>query len=373
MAGILLAVPNFQPNAAEQSWHPATFPDRGVAVPFTTPALAGARVRKAPRGVELVTPHPAGGRGVYILAWAEVAASCAPTWHDALLIERIAALPALGPRDIARAARAVALEGAAGHKAREAAQAARARDLRLALQTTALLVRMLVAQTGGGDCSSDDLDRRGRDAIRHLAEAWRHPAAAIGNDMETVSGHYTAIGLDRVTEAAGCRRTLAALDRLCARLAAWTGAGPGAGDPTAIAVLAGAELVRTLARRALAEALAMATELPVLLRALAGGPPAAENATRDLTRVEWLLDGWEAICMVWDLSAEAGQPRAGLAEMALMMPVLPQDAEAWAAIVADPGTRGRPLRSTAGLADWRAGSAVFALIARNEHIRALAA
>src|ERR1700712_5461419 len=51
-------------------YHPTTFLERGVAVPFTTPMLAGTRARPAEKqGLELVIPNPSGGRGVYIMAW----------------------------------------------------------------------------------------------------------------------------------------------------------------------------------------------------------------------------------------------------------------------------------------------------------------
>ena len=53
-----------------QAYLPATFLERGVAVPFTTPMLAGTRARPSERGgTELLVPNPSGGTGVYILPW----------------------------------------------------------------------------------------------------------------------------------------------------------------------------------------------------------------------------------------------------------------------------------------------------------------
>ena len=50
-------------------YEPATFLDRGVTVPFTTPMLMGARAR--PRedreGLEVIIANPSGTSGVYIL------------------------------------------------------------------------------------------------------------------------------------------------------------------------------------------------------------------------------------------------------------------------------------------------------------------
>lgn len=106
-----------------QSYHPTTFLDRGVAVPFTTPLLAGTRARPAERGgTELVVPNPSGGRGVYILPWGDLRALCNPTVHDRRLNERAAALPAIAPSSIRDVARQVAAEGLAGPAARQAAE-----------------------------------------------------------------------------------------------------------------------------------------------------------------------------------------------------------------------------------------------------------
>ncbi|MGG5810685.1 hypothetical protein, partial [Falsiroseomonas sp. CW058] len=61
---------------------PSSFADRGVAVPFTAPMLAGARLRRpAGRPPELLLPA-LGGRGVYILDWDACLGACRPTLHD---------------------------------------------------------------------------------------------------------------------------------------------------------------------------------------------------------------------------------------------------------------------------------------------------
>ena len=53
---------------AATPYHPTTFLERGVVVPFTTPLLAGARARSARKpGIELVLHNPSGGLGVYVM------------------------------------------------------------------------------------------------------------------------------------------------------------------------------------------------------------------------------------------------------------------------------------------------------------------
>ena len=114
---------------ASDSHHPATFELRGAAVPFTTPMLAGARVRLSKRtGTELVVPNPSGSRGIYVVLWAGVRDLCNPTVHDRRLIEYISRLPQIDPAAVRKSGLEVALEGYAGRGAVAAAEAARESD-----------------------------------------------------------------------------------------------------------------------------------------------------------------------------------------------------------------------------------------------------
>jgi len=103
-----------------------TFEERGVSVPFTTPALAGARVRRDLRhGLVLLVPNPSGARGMYVAPWSGVRDMCNPTLHDGLLHDgllhdAIAAAKAepISPSMVRAAARRIAAEGAAGRGCR---------------------------------------------------------------------------------------------------------------------------------------------------------------------------------------------------------------------------------------------------------------
>jgi len=59
--------------------------------------------------------------------------------------------------------------------------------------------------------------------------------------------------------------------------------------------------------------------------------------------------------------------------MALMVPTVPKEAEDWLGAAVDDGERQRLRKLVHGFEDWRTGSLVFDLVARNEQIRALAA
>src|SRR4051794_34879392 len=119
----MAAVPTYLPLMAN-AYHPATFQDRGAAVAFTTPMLAGSRVRDNPRrGKELVIHNPSGRRGVYVLPLPGVRDQYRPTVHDVVLLQRIGELRTIDPATIRKAALGVAREGFAGPEARMAAEA----------------------------------------------------------------------------------------------------------------------------------------------------------------------------------------------------------------------------------------------------------
>src|SRR3546814_13361123 len=62
---------------------PATFEERGVVVPFTTPTLAFARVRADRNaGLEILIPGLSGSAGVYVIAWPSVSETFRMAVHD---------------------------------------------------------------------------------------------------------------------------------------------------------------------------------------------------------------------------------------------------------------------------------------------------
>src|SRR4051794_14613092 len=125
MARVLLArrPPSMARSFALQTpYHPTTFLERGVLVPFTTPTLAAARARTSERsGLELIVANPAGGRGFYVMPWSGVQDFCRPTLHDRQIQERAAALSCVTPGSIRQICRDVAGEGDAGRGAPPAA------------------------------------------------------------------------------------------------------------------------------------------------------------------------------------------------------------------------------------------------------------
>jgi hypothetical protein len=93
--------------------------------------------------------------------------------------------------------------------------------------------------------------------------------------------------------------------------------------------------------------------------------------TELVSRPEWLLDGWEQICLIWQNAHDDAMRRAALAEIATLIPILPKEVNDWCAAQYEIDSLNRFRRLVQLNEDWFTGSLVFDLIARNEHFRAI--
>lgn len=363
-----------------QSYHPTTFLERGVAVPFTTPLLGGARARPAERGgPELIVPSPSGGRGVYILAWSGVRELCKPTVHDSRLNHKVNALASVTPHSIRKASREVAAEGLAGREALAAAQAGRDNEQEEILLTNFLLLLALVEQVepgeaaNGGALQSEEkalLEARAKRAIARISPRVGRSPETIASMLEDMAPVFAAIGVGRQTGHARCTRALEALRRLHAETTAWSQSYRDESGAQADMIARVADLTISCTETTLDEAHALTANMAGILSRWSSEAAGIRKLT---VRPEWLLDGWEQVCLLWRSSETDAARRAVLAEMALLVPIIPREASDWVGMPIDMDGAMRFRRTVSLNEDWRTGSAVFELIARNEQLRALAA
>lgn len=358
-----------------QAHQPLTFLERGVAVPFTTPALAGARVRTGKsRIVEFILSNPSGGRGVYVVQWSGLQRFCHPTVHDVLLQDRIATLPSFSPAGIRLAARDIAARGYAGQNTRQAAKAAGAHDQAATEQASHLLLALLTEQIQPGSASisrtalsPQKLESLGRQAIFQAAPVLGCPVDAISRGLTALARSFTSLGVEDTGEMARLPGLLSRMIHLRDDLFAWTDDGMRTTGLAADMAKA-AQITISCGEILMREIRGLSTNMLALLRAWLAVPA---DTTRRLERLDWLLDGWELPCLLWETASQASHRRAALLEMAQLVPTLPPEIQDW---------MGRPLAPTALHTAWqgppagdgsRSGSAVFAMVARNERLRAL--
>ena len=360
------------------AYQPTTFLERGVAVPFTTPLLAGTRARPAERGgTELLIPNPSGGAGVYILPWSDLRAFCRPTLHDIQLNERIAEARAITPADIRRAAQEIAAEGLAGRAARQQAQAAAAKASDERLLTNFLLLLELVRQneaSGTGlpppeRASPAELELRARRQITRLAPALGCNVEQIAVYLEQLAERYAGIGVGAQTAQARHGRTMSLIARMREEALDWAARQDDTAKAQAALLADTAALTLACGERILADCRGRTADIRQLLRSWHVDP---DKLTQTCTRPDWLLDGWDQICLLWTTAADDAERRLALADIALMIPVIPREVCGWIDSQIDVDTSYRFRKNILLNHDWRSGMLVLLLTARNEQIRALA-
>ncbi|MEA2731638.1 MAG: hypothetical protein QOF70_6113 [Acetobacteraceae bacterium] len=362
-----------------ESHHLATFRSRGVAVPFTSPLLAGTRVREADRtGIELVVPSPSGGRGVYILNWAGVRALCNPTLHDTMLFRQFASLTAIDPPNVRDAALQVALNGAAGREAAAAAQTAIARDASQRVEAQFLLSMAVMEQL---DPSSPkvrslaertaDLDRRASLALHRIAPSLGRTGAQLALALIAVGDLFAPLGVAQDDREARTPRVLVRLREAHDDLSRWLSADAG-NDISGVG-----QAVMIAMRRACKSGQATLEKI----RAVPADPIAllkrwiidGDGVVTAVARCGWLLDGWERVGLLWLSARTTASRRAALLEMAPMVPVLPREALEWTDLPIHAKALEEPCRVTSREDTWRTGAAAFALVERNEKLLAMSA
>ncbi len=332
-------------------------------MPFTTPILAGARLRRAARGLELIVPHPAGARGVYIMACSELPHFCALTLHDLKLSARLGGLPQVTPRSVRGAVLTVAASGAAGRGARAAAEAALTTDRGDHRAVIGSLLNQLVRQQTGVPCPAAELDRQVKAALLRLAPVLRRPAATLTLDIEALAGWLAPVvpcgnGPPR------CERLADHVGWLANEMRALPPAAPGRAAHAARLVVSAADATLAMARRMLTDASAHLNDVAALLAAWANDPARTADM---IVRAEWMLDGWVQACLVWRETGPAARSGA-LAELALLVPVIPREAADLTGHALDEASRQHMRALVLSGADWRTGGLIYDLVARNERI-----
>lgn len=359
-------------------YHPGTFLERGAAVPFTTPHLDGARARPAARsGIEFTVPNPSGGRGIYIIPWEGVFALCRPTVHDCRLISAMAAMRGITPTGIRLAARLIAAEGLAGRAALASAQAALAAEEKARLLANFDLLLDLVRQVETPSATAQsleqergaNLEQRARSAVAKIAPVLGRSPERIATSLEELALLFAAIGVGRHAHSARVPRAVVALGDLRDDMLQWARTHHDETGSDAARIAESAEVTLTCVRVVLDQVQGLRGNMVGLLRGWIQQPDVLADL---VARPEWLMDGWERICLLWRTAPQALGREATLGEMAALVPALPKEAAEWAGMDLPGIAEGGGMRRNVSLyEDWRTGVTVYDIIARNESLRAL--
>lgn len=314
----------------------------GALVPFTSPALTGARIVGAANGGVSLTL--AGAQSP--LDWETLSEQPRITLHDRLLVRSLAAGPAgpPTPRQVAAAALAAALSGAAGRVARRAAAmtAQKVEEDRLIAQFL-MVVRLL-----------EELGLEGMD-WRHLSPSdpafydWLAASAArlapalepgthddgsqLAAWLEELADVAAPVGLPGDEYAPASAQALENLAGLIAGLREFAARPECDGEAAAAAAGLADWGDRTLAmaRQAISECHAVLSDLSALRCDWANLGPTLKARC---DKLDWALDGWTAARLIWSEATEDAARVAALGDMERLLGLRP--AEPLAEALADP-------------------------------------
>jgi hypothetical protein len=307
------------------------------------------------------------------MQWAGIRTLCNPTVHDTLLHQQLARIKALTPREIRESALAIALEGHAGRDCMTAAKATIAADRAQRLKSNFWLKRMLIEQAEPGSAGSatsrtNDFERRYLAVLDRLAPGFRRPAAQVAATINALSDSFAPVGVAPNDRDARIVRLIDLMEQTTAEIFMWLMAdsdhdlfnvGPTLGACIQTAVDWGRAVVAST-RDILADPMALLTRR--------FGDSAGVAALAE--RADWLLDGWERVCQLWACAGDVGSRRVALLEMARCIPELPEEAFQWTHPSVRLEAPTQICRVTGGDRSWFAGSGAFALVERNEMMRA---
>ena len=367
------------PLIPRSKWQPATFLERGVTVPFTTPLVAMARLRPDGGMPELIVANPSGADGNYVFPLRSLPDFTTPSMHDRLLLDLLLGLPTVSPGDIRRAVWRAAQTGAAGREAAESARTAAEREEHEQVLTNLLLITTLLQQAGFADVDWRRLnlaDRATRATTReyltcHEAALGMKPDAMLAL-VEELSAVVAPVGIGAVGFISAHEATIERLETLTESLRDW-GKGEAQDQAKGVELIARcAEFTLVKARDSLSRARSHTENVVTLLVAWRDRDRAL---LRDLTLADWLLDGWGEITALWSSveNEERDAQRVMLARIESLVPVMPKEA-----LAADDGEGGPQQQLTQRRwvrlnEDWRSGALMLDEATRVEQAKGLAA
>lgn len=315
-----------------EEFAPATFEERGVSIPFTTPLLSRARVRRDQKGqFEFLLPNLSGGRGVYVLNWKGLPSVMTLTLHDRLLFEEIEKLDTHSPERIRSCVLKVQVTGTCGPDAAKRAVALLADDGEyLVLTQFVLMTEMLkLVNIGAADLlrpgmTADDTKRTAREALAKVAAMFDVAPDEMTTRIDQIGEAVAAIGLPQAPKM-GRLKSLA--DRLQsfaqeAQLFAEADASNAAALGTYVCTVANHTLA--LAQQRIGNLEAVCRDTQQIAR---DASKLLKSIQEMVARISWLLDGWEFLIVLWESVKDEplAIKRTTISDISGQVPVIPRD------------------------------------------------
>lgn len=358
---------------------PASFEERGVVVPFTTPTLAFSRVRAdRDERLEILIPGMSGTSGIYVIAWPSVRNVFRMTVHDRMLHEAIADAKATTPRAMRLCANQTAMTGLAGADAIECSKAALEQEQNERLLTNFYLVNSVVdrlsetqAKLTIAELSSADGQRKVRGILDDIARGIGASSERVYRSLEVWSDLIAPLGLPVMPRECRLRRLMKRLEAFRMNADEW-GRHSNA-DPDGMAFLAAdvAKLTLDIGQPIVEQIDGFAADLAASLSAW----KQTEVAIRErVDRLSWLLDGWEHVLTIWDgvLESPLWEQAAAMEEIVRLLPLVPKQELERQGGDASGELENALRKSVKPMQSWQSGDVDLDLLLRIESRRAKA-
>jgi hypothetical protein len=347
----------------------------GVAVEFTTPALASARVRQSDTDkLEVVFADLGGGSGSYVVPLRHIDKMLTMTVHDRTLCDEILHRDAQEPDDIRRAVLSVARLGLAGEKAARVARQAIDDEQKERLLTNVFLIRSAIGEGGGEPPSLGALaSGANRDAVKHqlatMARGAGMNADAVYRVLEDWGVIVGAVGVPGMPIECRLRRLGTQVGELARQLRRWAEEEVSHAREPARAVAAQADGAAELAARQVA---AIDAFVEHMQPAVLAWTRTREELRAAVARLGWMMNGWETNLRRWRDAAQGERERQQAAVTTILATIPPAlDAAIRGSPTNDVGLR-RASRKVQAHQDWKTGQIDYDMVRRLEALKELA-
>ena len=359
-----------------ESFLPATFEERGVALSFTTPALAYARIRKDYRDrLEVVLPNIGEGKGTFVIPWSALADTMTLTAHDRALQEEVQNNDAMSPYDIRMAELVIARDGLAGTDVAEAAAKALAEDAKHVDLTNLMFMAKVIMASGSltkemlAGLASGESDDKVRQAAYKVAGTIGLKPTQLDEKLGKLSRVVAPLGIEGAPEMGRLRRLIRELSTFRDSLDHWAAENVHCEVELARFCVEVADLTLLRGIKIVQEFDAALSEPLNILKNWDIESPKLQNA---VVRLSWLFDGWDMIIRTWDAAKNQNRDAQEAALFAIFraLPLLPKSELESSEANKASSFRISKKRSVRMYENWSTGELDMDLLSRIESMKA---
>ncbi len=310
-----------------------TWAERGIAVPFTTPALAQARMRRdeSSNRREFILPSLSGGKGCYVMPWKSILGSMTTTLHDRVLFDLLQQHDVDCPLKMRRVTLEVAAKGLSGPRAARKAQETLDNEKQYQVLTTFLLVLQLLKLVNVSSqeliaegLASEYAQRRMRGALIGVAERLKIPHDDLYNRIESLSTVICPIGLPQAPEPGRLRALAEYLLVFRDTVREW---GPTLPDEIAQIGEFEAQVADHTNQLALKSVSQLDGETEALAAMLRSWDKRYASVNAEIRQLSWLLDGWDYVVTLFNevLDKPDKERQNMLADAFPLLPQIPRE------------------------------------------------